>query len=350
MEPSVKQWYVLNAVGSIKRLEREIASFSALREQHGGGPVEYFLPTCIEQSTMFGKSVISRKKLLGNYLFVRESHQGIRAVTAAVEALRMLPHPDEGPDGNRWMTISDRDLSLFRTIAAAHANKLPCYPIDMVDLEDGDQVEIVGGEFDGVSGTLQCRQGCNGGRVLMSVGNLFLVSTPDIQPQYIRILRFGKGNRHPYRKFEAHLSRAMLALRHLLNPASVGLTTQDVASMSVFAGRFEALEPATVNIASQHATLMLMSYVSLQDKEKAERWLRRCRNLLASIKSDTQRAWQLAFMYASTGDVAWYSRANDIASAWTVAANDHKRALIISALTEYAELWKGTRLSRTITY
>jgi hypothetical protein len=121
------------------------------------------------------------------------------------------------------------------------------------------------------------------------------------------------------------------ALNHL-QASENGLTTDDVAAMTVFTGRFESLQPSTVNIASQHATLMLMSYAALQDTAKTIEWLSRCRNILPKIKSDTQRAWQLAFMYAATGNEALHRQATAIVDTWTIAPNDRKRHLIATTL------------------
>lgn len=342
MDALSRQWYVLNAVGSLKQLELSLEALAAMRAHRGDEPLETFLPTCVEQTTMFGKPRMRRRKLLGNYLFVRGNYTDLLDLTRTIPAMRLLPHPDNSDEQERrWMTISDRDMAVFKVIAAAHANKLPCYPMEAVDVDDGDKVEIVGGEFDGVTGTLQCRQGHNGGMVLIAVGNQFLVPTLEIQPQYIRILQFGKGNRHPYRIFEAHLTRAIQALKHLLAAPGAGLTTEDVAAMSVFTGRFEALVPATVNIASQHAALMLMSYSALQDEAMAHQWLQRCQELLPSIKSDTQRAWQLAFTYASTGDDEVCRQARSIIDGWTVAANDRKRAIVLTSLADFSALWQA---------
>ena len=333
----VKQWYVLSAKTGIKALEQQFDAVSALRQRRGDSPVEYFMPTCVEQSSTFGKPSMRRRKLMGSYVFVHDTYSGIIEIKAIVDSLWLLPHPDHNQSERRYMTLSDSEMAAFKAIARAYANELPCYRIDSVELDEGDLVEIIGGEFDGMRGMLQCSQGRNGGKVLMAVGNLFLVATPNISPQYIRILQFGKGNRHPYRKFEAHLSRALLALAHAKDAgktadADNGLTDADIAAMTVFTGRFEALQPATVNIASQHATLMLMSYAALGDREKARHWLTRCQEILARVKSDIQRAWQLTFMYAATGDVALRNEALAITTPWTPAASDRKRTLIMSTL------------------
>ena len=344
----LKKWYILSATDGIKSLEAQFDVLSAMRQRRGEDPVEYFLPTCIEQSSAFGVPTMRRKKLMGNYVFVHDTYSHVSEIKSVIQSVWLLPHPDRDQDKHRYMTISDHDMDIFKAIARAYANELPCYPIDMVDLEEGDKVEIVGGNFNGMCGTLQCSQGRNGGKVLMAIGNLFLVATPSISPQYIRILQFGKGNRHPYRKFEAHLLRALQALSHLYShdskcDAAEGLTNEDMAAMSVFVGRFAELQPATVNIASQHATLMLMSYAALQDKEQAQRWLLRCRALLNSVKSVTQRAWQLAFMYVATGDTDLLNRAQDIVDKWTIAPNDRKRALIAETLNTFAPLYTSAR-------
>lgn len=340
-ESSDQQWYVLSAKAGIREIERQFERLSAARVRRGEEPVEYFIPTCIRMSTLFGQARMSRRKLIGNYIFVRDTYKNILEAKQVMESLWLLPHPDHNEGKRAYMTISDHDMALFKAIARAYSNELPCIPIGAVDLDEGDKVEIVGGEFDGMCGTLQCSQGRNGGKVLMTIGNLFIAVTPDIRPQFIRILQFGKGNRHPYRLFEAHVPRALLALSHLRagddSGEAQGLTTEDVAAMTVFTGRFESLQPSTVNIASQHATLMFMSYAALQDKEKMTRWQNRCQVLISKIKSETQRAWQLAFMYATTGDEVLRRQAAAIVDTWTIAPNDRKRHLITHTLNKIAE-------------
>ncbi len=336
-EPEPRRWYVLSAKDSIRSLERQFDAVSALRQQRGDSRVEYFLPTCVERTSLFGTPAMRRKKLVGNYVFIHDTYSRIVEIKSMIESLWLLPHPDNIQGEGRYMTIRDDEMAIFMAISRAYANELPCYPIDMVDVEEGDKVEIVGGDFDGMCGTLQCSQGRNGGKVLMAIGNLFLVATPDIGPQYIRILQFGKGNRHPYRKFESHLPRAIQALHHLRDvDGGHKLTTTDIAAMTVFTGRFENLEPATVNIASQHATLMLMSYAALGDRLHTAKWHARCVGLLSRVKSDTQRAWQLAFMFAAIGDDDLRRQAQSIVDAWTITSHDRKRQLIVNTLSSFS--------------
>ena len=339
-ESSERQWYVLSAKDGIGDIERQFECLSASRARRGEEPLEYFIPICVRVSTLFGQTRMNRRKLIGNYIFVRGTYADILEAKQAMESLWLLPHPDRDEGQRTFMTITDHDMALFKAIARAYSNELPCLPIGAIDLDEGDKVEIVGGEFDGMCGTLKCSQGRTGGKVLVEVGNLFIVITPDLDPQYIRILQFGKGNRHPYRMFEAHVPRALQALKHLQGGRDAGhaqgLTTNDVAAMTVFTGRFELLQPATVNIASQHATLMLMSYTALRDEEKVKCWRQRCLDLIPRIKSETQRAWQFAFMFACTGDESLSRRARAIVDTWVIAPNDRKRTLITNTLHTFS--------------
>ncbi len=339
-ESNQRHWYVLSVKEGIRGIERHFEQLSAARMRRGEEPVEYFMPTCVRMSSSFGQARMSRRKLIGNYIFVHDSYKNILEAKQVMQSLWLLPDPDRREGQRAFMTISDHDMALFKAIAKAYSNQLPCLPIDAVDLEEGDKVEIVGGEFDGMCGTLHCSQGRTGGKVLMAIGNIFIAVTPDIRPQFICILQFGKGNRHPYRLFEAHVPRVLQALNHLHGNKEDGisahsLTTDDVAAMTVFTGRFESLRPSTVNIASQHATLMFMSYAALQDTVKTDQWRQRCQLLIPKIKSDTQRAWQLALMFAATGDEQLHRQASDIVSTWTIAPSDRKRTLITTTLHNF---------------
>ena len=70
---SSKQWYVLSARDGINDLEKQFEQLSGARMRRGDDPVEYFMPICVEMSTLFGQARMRRRKLLGNYIFMRET-------------------------------------------------------------------------------------------------------------------------------------------------------------------------------------------------------------------------------------------------------------------------------------
>jgi hypothetical protein len=81
---------------------------------------------------------------------------------------------------------------------------------------------------------------------------------------------------------------------------------------------------------------MLMSYAALGDKAHVAKWQARCMDLLPRVKSDTQRAWQLTFMFAALGDEALRRQAHCIVDTWTITPRDRKRSLIVKILSSFS--------------
>ena len=321
-------WYALRIHG---RLTDSQQAFE-MAEERLGFHVNLFMPTILRQSSINGKTVIRRHRLLGHYLFLNHSVEQIEALRTLVPGMDWL----RAPDGTSRQVVPDEEMHMFMAVAKAYGNQLPCYPIEAVDLEEGDLVEIIGGEFDGVKGVLQSQQGREGGRVVLNVGNLFLVATPSIMARHIRIIKFGRGNRHPYRLFDAHMTRALQALRHKLG--GEGLTLDDTAALLTFTQRFAQLHVATVSQASTHATLMLVSYRALGDDKGYLDYLQRCRDLLPSVTGEVQRAQHLAMLYAATGYPDYRDKAARIVAGWQlIAANDRKKRMV----TEWLHLPKS---------
>lgn len=330
-----KAWYVLTLAESLQAVRRVFRSVNDIRTQRGEPLVEYFLPVCQMKTVRSGRQIVVEQKMLFTYLFVRDTLAGIRQLREHIPGLRLLRHPDDRSGDNwRYMTVTNREMAMFRTIADAFAGNLPCYRIDDVNLEDGDRVQVVGGQFDGVEGILRCAPGRAGGQVLLIVGNLLIVSTGNIAPQYIRILEFGSGNRHPYRQFEAHLPRTVRALCRRL--AGEAPDEADLAAMQVFTARFALLRPATVNLASSHAGLMLMSYAALDNRPRRDRWLAECEALLPQVTADQQRGLHLAMMHAATRRHDLATQLHRLIDAWQpIAPNQQKKLTIARMLTQF---------------
>lgn len=292
----------------------------------------------------FGKEVMATRKMLYTYIFVRDTEAGVRELKHFIPQLHMLSHPGGDLQGRRrYMTVSDREMDMFRIIADAFSGQLPCYRFDEVDLEEGDLVQVVGGVFDGVEGRLRCTRGREGGQVLLALGNLLLVSTGDIAPQFIRILEFGKGNRHPYRQFETHLPRAVAALAKRLTDGT--LPVEDLPQQLVFTGRFALLKPRTLIVESSHAGLMLMSYTALNDRDEARRWLDTCRDILPRLTAPLQIGLHLAMMYAATGDRQLAARLAALTAAWLpVGSGELKKRTVIDIFNKFQSIYETSTM------
>ena len=317
---------------------------SIRRAYDGKGPIEYFLPTCFMRVNQFGTMKTVTRKMLFSYIFIKDTEPGIRDIKRSIPQLRLLTMPGSKRGDTRYMIISDRDMDMFRKIADAYSGQLPCYRVGDIQLEEGDYVRVVGGMFDGIEGRMISSPGRNSGQVILPVSNLFLVSTGDIAQQYIQILEFGKGNRHPYNMFEAHLPRAVDALANKLTKGE--LTEKELASMLVFTGRLEQLQPATLIIESFHSGLMLMSYTAMGrgHEEAAAQWLNRCHELLPKLTAEIQLSLQLSMMYAATGDSELHKRLQIIVDEWQpIKANQKKKRTIAEMLARFEGIYNEQR-------
>ena len=337
MTATAKSWYVLLLSQGIAKIRKEFSALSVQRACNGEAAIEYFLPTCFMRVNQFGTMKTVTRKMLFSYIFIRDTEAGIRAITRVIPQMRVLKKPGAQPGDSSLMTITDRDMAMFRKIADAYSGQLPCYRIGDVQLDEGDLVRVVGGMFDGVEGRLVSAKSRNGGQVMLPVSNLFLISTGDIASQYIQILEFGKGNRHPYKLFDAHLPRAVEALTSLL--VSGALSEKERAAMLAFTRRMEHLQPATPILESSHAGLMLMSHTALGNDAEAARWLARCNDVLPTLTAELQTAMHLAMMYAATGTPDHASRLRAIIASWDpITPSDRKKQTIATLLTTFAPL------------
>ena len=316
-------WFALTTP---MRLDEMEAVFARTAEEVGF-PIRYFMPTMTIHARVGRRVVQRRQRLLGRYVFLNHDRADVDRLVAVVSRLHWI----SGEAEYLRQPIPERQMDNFIALARALKNNVDCMLLTDDALEPGDTVQIIGGDFDGISGTLQTTRGRDGGRVMLQVGNILMAVTPHIEPQYIRILEFAGGNRHPYRKFDAHLTRALEAVSTRRSGGE--LTSEQRGAMSTFARRFSELRPATVNLAATHAALMALTYVALGQGEDAECWLSCCRDLLPKVNAPMQRAQLLALMYTATADTRLRDQARTITDTWNATAGDSKRALIANLLS-----------------
>ncbi len=333
------KWYVLTTSDRVDVIRDAFARISATRVREGKPPVEYFLPTIIVYRETSRGQAVKNKKLLERYVFVHAGISDIFEMKRQYPSMLLLPRKDRLDSGERkYLSVPDGEMEMFRRIAHCYSNEVPCYRPGDIDLEAGDLVRVIGGQWDGIEGTLVTQRGRDGGKVVLQLNGLFLVPTMEIEPRFIQIISFGKGNRHPYRKFEAHLPRAVKALTNLFDQGT--LSPDDIAAMTTFTARFEALEPATLNVASSHAALMLMSYRALGDQQSCERYHAQCQRMADRITSSTQLGLHLAMMYAATGRQDLGQRLHLIVDEWQpIQPSQQKKRSVAEMLERFETIY-----------
>ena len=104
-----------------------------------------------------------------------------------------------------------------------------------IDLTRADEIEIVGGDFNGLSGRLLRQQGASCGTVVFEIGNRYMASVAHVDPRYIRILRFAPGRKNAYELIDNFVKRR-------LRPAIEAYTASGLWPL-------EALAPEAVQLA-----------------------------------------------------------------------------------------------------
>lgn len=164
------------------------------------------------------------------------------------------------------IVIDDEAMKLFvRTVGQYTDSHIPYLKPDEAMLQEGDHVRIIGGQFDGVEGVLLSSQGKAGGRVLVSVSNVLAVPTLHIEPEFLQILRFGKGKKHFYKQVDAYETR----LKVLMNKGC--LTDIEQQSLRIFVRRFSALKTETAASQLRLLSILYASCMLTGETEEAQR-------------------------------------------------------------------------------
>lgn len=150
---STESWYVLNHVqaGFSKDAARKsVERFNAYNEP----ALQIFAPSYCVREVVDGKTHLKNVSLTFHYVFVRGSFNDVKSLCSQSNGFSFLINKGAA---ERYATVSDCEMRNFMTIARAYENALPCFPLDDVDLEEGDIVEVIKGEFAGLRGTYMPR-------------------------------------------------------------------------------------------------------------------------------------------------------------------------------------------------
>lgn len=124
-------------------------------------------------------------------------------------------------------------MAIFQRVAAAYRHEIPVFR-PAKSTTRADEIEIVGGDFNGLSGRLLRQQGVSGGTVVFEIGNRYMASVAHVDPRYIRILRFAPGRKNAYELIDNFVKRR-------LRPAMEAYTASGLRPL-------EALAPEAVQL------------------------------------------------------------------------------------------------------
>ena len=259
------KWYILNYIGNAiatggahKVLERFNKTYQT--------DLEIFAPTYVTRDERSGKVRMRPAKLLFHYVFVRGTLEQVKLLCSCNNGFSFLLNRS---GLHRYAIISDPEMRQLRNIARVYENSLPFYSLEDIDLEEGDLVEVVNGDFPGLIGTyLPKAKGRSGNIVLRVHGNIGTIAY-DIKVSDIRVLSFASGSTRANDQIDAIVPHLLKALR--LHFHNEHIDPRLIAKLTVFAKRMEVVEIPNQKLEAKLRAILYSINTVLGDDTTAEK-------------------------------------------------------------------------------
>lgn len=335
-EISKQKWFLFNF---------RHQSFKRIKEMLESSSIEYFLPSYFSvQNGPHGHKIKRERALMFNMLFLHCSlDEAVRFVSFHREInfmYRPVQHEDrsiialnryldrKGESGDERMVakyddatfrsvviIPDRQMEMFiKTVNAAKSASIPYVRPSEIDLEKGDKVRIVGGDYDGVEGILESTKGKDGGVVFVHIDNFIATRTAEIRPEFIQILEFAKTGKHMYKKFDSFMTRGERCVKSLLS--GKGISKRDHDYFHIFTNRFSSLLTPTVNMTAKLNLYMFIAHSCIGNEVEAADYENKLYDYFPKINSDPMKAQCLTFLYACTMNPKYKDRFITLINEW----------------------------------
>ena len=262
------RWYILNHIGGqgghgVAR--REIERFNSLM----GSDIELFAPSYFEREVRDGKERFRRVSLAYHYVFVKGTLNEIKSLCGLDNGFSfVLNRASE----ERYATVSDNEMAAFRIIARSYENSMPFFSLEDIDLEAGDIVEVVNGDFAGLKGTFVPRSKSNTGKIVLAIAMGSGTCAYNINVKDVRVIEFAKKTTRAHDQIEAFVPHLLAGLRQYTHGQQLDRSIASKAS--VFVSRMEIVELHSSKLDAKLQALLYGAYTLLGDPTRSARSLR----------------------------------------------------------------------------
>lgn len=255
-----KQWYILQHILTSSSALRDTAAQAVQKfNHHTGNNLEIFAPTITKMTVRRGKIQQRHAPFTYQYLFVRGTLEAVKQLCDYTRRFVFLLN--RSADRQRYATLTDEQMQMFRIIAAGYSNSLPFLTLDDIDLEEGDKVEIVEGAFPGLVGYYIPHPKSKSGDIMLAVSQNLGTVVYDIPAKYVRILEFSKTSRRGYDQIDAFVPRLFAALRH--HHAGLPLTPAMLSHLHLFTRRMSTAKIPNPKIDAKLQALLAAAFTLL---------------------------------------------------------------------------------------
>ncbi len=292
-------WFVLNFIplsqSKKETSEAIVARYNAAEQ----ADLEIFAPSILLMEVEGNKIVEKQKPLTYHYVFVRGELETVKNLCSQSNGFSfLLNHSSE----ERYATVSEADMYAFRIIARTHQNRLPFYDISHIDLQEGDRIEILGGDLNGLKGTLMPVAKSKNSNIVIAASSELGAIVWNVKPSHVRILEFAKNCKRPYDLIEAFTPKIYEALRTF--HSGVALSEKEIASLSVFCRRMEATKLDNHKLDAKLSAMLLAAFTILGDRAAAEKASARFQKYQHTVTNPWTRALITLLLSISSGTTA----------------------------------------------
>lgn len=266
MEQEKPYWFVLNYICQSLSKKSVASAIVDKFNSNTDASLDLFAPTFVSVSKHNGKVSRQELPLTYHYVFVRGMLDDIKKLCAMDNGFSFVLN--HGGDF-RYLTVTDADMESFKLIAGVYANALPCFMTSEVALEEGDLVQVIDGDFAGLTGTYVAKRGGRNGKLMISVSQKCAVVVYDIRAEYVRILRFADGARRAYDLIDAFVPVLLKAMRVYNDGRKLEPT--EVARLTVFCKRMGEAQLGNMKLYGKLQVLLMGASRILGDEPLFQR-------------------------------------------------------------------------------
>jgi len=158
-------------------------------------------------------------------------------------------------------------MANFKNIARAYKNCLPYFPLDEIDLEEGDLVEVVRGDFPGLVGIYMPKARGNSGNIILNVYKKVGTIAFNVKATDVRVLEFSRKSTRANDQIDAVVPHLLKALR--LYREVEALPTALIAKLTVFCNRMGVVRLNNRKLDVRLQALLYGCYVILGNSQEA---------------------------------------------------------------------------------
>lgn len=319
-------WFVLNYIGPSSdhsSAQKTIDRFNLNNQTD----LQLFAPTIAVREEKDGKTRMKTVKLAFHYVFVNGTFPEIKNLCALNNGFSFLINHSST---DRYATVSDTEMQHFKAIARAYQNTLPYLPLNDIDLQEGDLVEVVNGDFPGLIGTFMPKAKSNSGNIVLMVYNNVGTVAYNIKASDVRVLQFADQSTRANDQIDAFVPHLLDALTYFKDEQT--LPRPLAAKLAVFSQRMDIVKLNNPKLNAKLQALLFAANTILGNTQAAQTHLDKYNKHQSAITNPWTRALTALVIATAAGDPTLLASARTLLAQLPPPTSRSQRLLLTSPL------------------